>query len=110
MVIAVLMCFGAKGGVPLIEPQTYLHYIEFRASEPSRDRWVPYDDGAEQRLLEDFRRLWATNFLDDLKIEAVDVAFPNGAPGKVVVVHLEERARVKIVDYDGATRVSRFVR
>jgi outer membrane protein insertion porin family len=107
MVLAMVLCFGAQGGTPMIEPETYLYYIRFRASEPSRGHWVPYDTAAEQLLLEDFRRLWATNFLDDLKIEAVDWSFPNGAPGKLIVLHLEERRRIKLVDYDGATRVSR---
>ena len=106
MVMAVLLCFGAQGGVSLVEPQTYLHYIEFRASEPSRDRWVAFDEAAEQALRQDFRRLWATNFLDDLRIETVDLTFPNGAPGTVVVFHLEERARIKIVNYEGASKVT----
>ncbi len=107
MVLAMVLCFGAQGGTPMIEPETYLYYIRFRASEPSRGHWVPYDTAAEQLLLEDFRRLWATNFLDDLKIEAINWSFPNGAPGKLIVLHLEERRRIKLVDYDGATRVSR---
>jgi outer membrane protein insertion porin family len=107
MALAVMMCFSKQGGTSMVEPETYLYYIQFRPSEPSRDRWVPYDADAERVLLEDFRRLWATNFLDDLTIEALDYTFANGAPGKIVVFHLEERQRVKLIDYDGATRVTR---
>ena len=107
MAVAVMMCFGKQGGTSLVEPETYLYYIQFRPSEPSRDHWVPYDGEAERVLLADFRRLWATKFLDDLSIETLDYTFANGAPGKIVVFHLEERQRVKIVDYDGATRVTR---
>jgi outer membrane protein insertion porin family len=107
MTAAVMLCFDKQGGVPSIEPQTYLYYIQFRASEPSRGRWVRYDAEAERTLLADFRRLWETNFLDDLSIEALDYRFDNGVPGKLIVFHLEERRRLKIVDYDGLTHVTR---
>jgi outer membrane protein insertion porin family len=105
--VAVLLCFDKQGGISAIEPQTYLYYIHFRASEPSRGHWVTFDADAEASLIEDFRRLWDTGFLDNLSIEAVDYRFANGAPGKVVVLHMEERRRVRLIDYDGATRVTR---
>ena len=107
MTVAVLLCFSAQGGQSVVDAQTYLYYINFRASEPSRGHWVAYDAEAERLLLEDFRRLWATNFLDNLSIEAIDYPFPNGAAGKLIVFHLEERRRIKIVDYEGAQRVGR---
>ncbi len=50
-------------------------------------------------MLADFKRLWATNFLDDLSVEVTDHTFPNGTVGKMVVYHMEERERIKIVDY-----------
>ena len=50
-------------------------------------------------MLSDFKRLWATNFLDDLSIEVTDHTFANGTVGKIVIYHMEERERVKIVDY-----------
>ena len=105
--LAMVMCFGDSAEVPIVDPQTYLYYIQFRPSEPSRQAWVPYDDAAEQTLLEDFRRLWATNFLDNLSIDTLDYTFENGTPGKVIVFRLEERRRVRLVDYEGAVRVSR---
>ena len=107
MVVALVLCFDKQAGVSIVEPQTYLHYIEFRASEPSRQHWVPFDAGAERTLVADFQRLWATNFLDDLSIEALDYRFENGEPGKVIVFHLDERPRVRIVDYEGMTTVTR---
>jgi outer membrane protein insertion porin family len=107
MAVAVLLCFDKQGGVAAIDPQTYLYYIQFRASEPSRGRWIAYDAEAERTLLADFRRLWETNFLDDLSIEALDYRFDNGVPGKLVVFHLEERRRLKLVDYEGLTRLTR---
>ena len=53
-------------------------------------------------MKEDFKRLWATSFLDDLTIEVKDYAFTNGVVGKMVIYHMEERQRVKIVDYVGS--------
>lgn len=85
----------------LIEPQTYLYYMQSAnlVSRPSAGVWQPFNEETEQVLLEDFKRLWATNFLDDLRIEVRDQPWPNGVMGKHVIFHLEERPRVKIVDY-----------
>lgn len=107
LTLAMVMCFGEPNETPVIDPQTYLYYIQFRASQPSTGVWVPYDDAAESTLLGDFQRLWATNFLDNLSIETLDYTFANGTPGKVIVFRLEERRRVRLVDYQGAERVSR---
>ena len=76
-----------------------------RRSIPSENRWVPYNDETEQTIVADFKRLWATNFLDDLSIEVRDVRFENGVIGKVIVYNMEERQRVKIVDYVGSDKV-----
>jgi len=91
----------------IIEAQTYLYYIQTPLSRPSENFWVPYDDKTEQSLLDDFKRLWATNFLDNLWIETLDEPFENGVLGKHVIYHMEERPRVKIVDYTGSTKVER---
>jgi outer membrane protein insertion porin family len=90
-----------------IEAQTYLYYIQTPLSRPAENVWVPYTEQTEQSLLADFKRLWATNFLDNLWIETLDVPFPNGVMGKHVIYHMEERPRVKIVDYTGSTKVER---
>src|SRR5437763_1294621 len=39
-------CFEAQGNVSLIDPQTYLYYIELKnkVSKPSENIWVPYTD------------------------------------------------------------------
>ncbi|MGE0593471.1 MAG: outer membrane protein assembly factor BamA [Vicinamibacterales bacterium] len=92
-------CFAKQGGNPNIDPQTYLYYIQLRPSQPSQDLWVPYDERAEETMLADFRRLWATSFLDDLVIDVQDYVFSNGVVGKLVTYDMEERERVKIVDY-----------
>jgi outer membrane protein insertion porin family len=103
----IIPCFEKQGGFPVIEANTYLYYIELksRVSLPSTDRWAPYDAETERVILADFKRLWATNFLDDLAAEVVDVRFSNGVVGKVVVYSMEERQRVKIVDYVGTKKV-----
>jgi outer membrane protein insertion porin family len=79
--------------------------MKSRVSLPSSDRWVPWEESMEQVIVEDFKRLWAMNFLDDLSIEVVDYRFANGVIGKVIVYHMEERQRVKIVDYEGNKKV-----
>src|SRR5262245_60494525 len=56
-------CWEAQGNSTLVEPATYLYYINLaqKRSRPSENVWVPWDDEAEKIALEDFRRLWATN-------------------------------------------------
>ncbi len=91
----------------IIEAQTYLYYIQTPFSRPSDNVWVPFNEQTEQSLLEDFKRLWATSFLDNLWIETLDEPFENGVLGKRVIYHMEERPRVKIVDYTGSSKVER---
>ncbi len=100
-------CFLAQGNVSTVEPQTYLYYIQLRTSQPSQNIWIPYDEKAEQTMLEDFKRLWATNFLTDLSIDVADYIFSNGVVGKLVSYHMEERERVKIVNYEGSKAADR---
>ena len=87
-----------QGNVLAVDAQTYLYYIQTKPSRPSEGTWVPYD---ETVVLEDFRRLWNTNFLDDLWVEVLDLPYANGVAGKHVIFNLDERQRVKIVDYSG---------
>ena len=107
LVYALTTCFASQGGASVIDPYTYLHYIELKnhVSEPAKGRWVPYTDEVEQIVLGDFKRLWATNFLDDLSIDVRDVALGNGVTGKLVIYNMEERQRIKIVDYVGSDQV-----
>jgi outer membrane protein insertion porin family len=99
------LSFPTQGDQPVIEARTYLYYIQAQVSRPSDGVWVPYDEKTEQILLEDFKRLWATNFLDDLSIEVFDDPYPNGVIGKRIVYKMEERRRVKIVDYAGSKKL-----
>ncbi len=105
MVTAVMLCFEKQGGSPIVEANTYLYYMQAKGSRPSLNEWIPYDDSVQQIAIADFKRLIATNFLDDLQIEARDVRYANGVLGKVLVYNMEERQRVKIVDYVGTMKV-----
>src|SRR4051812_14493755 len=107
VVLFIAPCFEAQGGTSVIDYQTYLYYIQLKdnVSKPSQNIWVPYDDAVEKAILADFRRLWGTNFLDNLWIDVNDYAFPNGTVGKIIVYNMEERQRVKIVDYTGSKSV-----
>src|SRR5262245_1684274 len=63
-----LFCFEKQGGIPVVDPETCLYYVVLKnhVSVPSQKKWVPWSEAIEQIILADFRRLWATNFLDDL--------------------------------------------
>lgn len=75
-----------------LQKETLLFYISSKAGDP-------YD---EAKLRQDFRRLWDTGFLDDLRIEALD-----GPQGKIVRFHVTERKRIQIVDFRGTKEVSK---
>jgi outer membrane protein insertion porin family len=107
IVLALSLCFDRQGGASLVDPQTYLYYIQVKPSEPSRNVWHAYTDATEAMVKSDFQRLWDTKFLDDLSVEALDFPLGNGVTGRVIVFHLEERQRVKVVDYEGLTRIER---
>lgn len=94
--------FPAQGNVSLVDPTTYLYYIQTRPSRASEGVWVPYD---EQRAKDDFGRLWATGFLDDLRIDVTDEPYANGVIGKHVTYTLEEKQRIKIVEFGGSKAV-----
>ena len=61
-------CWEAQGNSTLVEPATYLYYIQLKPSRPSENVWVPYDEMVEKTAIDDFHRLWNTNFLDNLSI------------------------------------------
>ncbi len=106
VIYTIVVCFPKQGNVSLVDPQTYLYYMQSTdlVSLPSQDVWKPYNEASEQTIIGDHKRLWATNFLDDLKIEAVDYPFSNGVLGKVIVYELEERQRIKNTIYNEGTK------
>src|SRR5882724_11753146 len=102
LVRVIEIAFPAQGNVSLVEPPTYLYYIHTRPSLPSQNVWVPYDP---QTTSDDFRRLWDTGFLDNIWVDVTDEPYANGVIGKHITFNLEERQRVKIVDYAGSKAV-----
>jgi outer membrane protein insertion porin family len=105
VILFIAPCFEAQGNASVIESQTYVYYIQLKPSVPSQGQWVPYTDATEKIIQDDFHRLWNTNFLDNLFVEVTDYKFPNGVIGKIVTYNMEERQRVKIVDYTGSKKV-----
>jgi outer membrane protein insertion porin family len=107
VVLFIAPCFAAQGGTSVIEAQTYVYYIQLKTSQPSQGLWIPYDDSSEKIIHDDFNRLLATNFLDNLSIEvAPDYVFPNGTIGKVILYNMEERQRIKIgPDFVGSKKL-----
>ncbi|MGE0705142.1 MAG: outer membrane protein assembly factor [Vicinamibacterales bacterium] len=105
VVYQIIPCFEAQGNQTLVDPSTYLYYIHLEPSRPSEGVWVPWNEGSEQTIREDFTRLWGTNFLDNLSIDVSDYTFSNGVVGKLVAYRMEERQRVKIVDFVGTEQI-----
>jgi outer membrane protein insertion porin family len=102
---AIEVRFSTQGNVSVIDPQTYVYYIQTQTSRPSAGVWIPYTEATEQTLLSDYKRLWGTSFLDNLTLTVEDRPYSNGVAAKYVVFDMEERQRVKIVDYDGSKKV-----
>ena len=109
LVRTVELNFDSQGGASSVDLETYLYYMEItnHISAPSQGRWVPYTNEVEQVLVEDFRRLWDTGFLDDLSIDVVDEPYSNGVIGKHITFRFEERARVKIYTFEGSEELDR---
>ena len=102
--------FDAQGGASGVDVNTYVYYMKVAeyVSDSTQGRWTPYDETIEQILLEDFRSLWETGFLDDLSISVVDdEPYDNGVLAKRVIFQMEERERVKIVTFEGSDELDR---
>ena len=102
--------FDAQGGASGIDASTYVYYMKVTeyVSDSTQGRWTPYDETIEQILLEDFRSLWETGFLDDLSISVVDdEPYDNGVLAKRVIFQMEERERVKTVTFEGSDELDR---
>jgi outer membrane protein insertion porin family len=102
------LCFAAQGGVSTIDAETYMYYIGLRPSRPSEGVFVPWDDRLEQRALADFQTLMVTTgFLEDMTIRVTEHVFPNGVIGTIVTYDMEERTRLRIVQYEGTRQIDR---
>jgi outer membrane protein insertion porin family len=74
-----------------LQAETLLFYVSTKPGER-------YD---ALRIKDDFRRLWDTGFLDDLRVDVAD-----GSAGKIVTFTVQERRRVQVVDYRGSKVLS----
>jgi len=95
-------CFPTQENLPNVEPETYQFYskISGLVSRPRDGVWSPWNEQARNVVMSDFKALMQdTSFLDDLRIERTEYTFPNGAVGVILSYIMEERERVKIVDY-----------
>ena len=50
VVLFIAPCFEAQGNQSVVEAQSYIYYIQLKASQPSQGIWVPYDDKAERTI------------------------------------------------------------
>jgi outer membrane protein insertion porin family len=80
----------------IVPGETYDYHIKTPRTNSANKIFAPY---SESSLIADFNALFRTGFLDNLWIEVIDEPYPNGVKAKHVVFHLEERSRVKAVDY-----------
>ena len=83
-----------------IDGTTYEYYLKTKGSQATKNVWVPYD---EDVVKGDFWGLWRTGFLENLWIEVIDEPYKNGVAGKHVIFHVEERSKLKAIDYVGRT-------
>ena len=106
VVTAVMLCFEKQGGSPVIEANTYLYYMQAEGQPSVAERVGARSTTACSRSRSPTssgcgRRTSSTTS----SIEVHDVRYANGVLGKVVVYNMEERQRVKIVDYVGPKKV-----
>ncbi len=80
----------------IVDGATYGYHIRTPISDPAQDRWEVFNEAS---IVADFWNLWRTGFLENLEVRVIDEPYANGVPGKHVVFHIEERARVKVVDF-----------
>jgi outer membrane protein insertion porin family len=78
-------------GNSVVDSETYLFHLSQKPGDP-------YD---RKQAVEDFHRLWATGFLDDLTLEVTD-----GERGKIVTYVVDERPRVQALDFVGSKELS----
>jgi outer membrane protein assembly factor BamA len=88
-------------GTQSVDSETYNYYIKpLEPSLRSQNKWVTYN---EEQAIAAFSRLMRTSFLDDCWVEVIDEPYENGVMGKHVIFHLEERRRLKGIEFSGST-------
>lgn len=80
-------------GSQYLPRETILYYVATK----------PGSAYSEEALKEDFQRLWAAGFLEDLSVEESDT--PSG--NKAILFRVRERKRIQIVDFRGSKALSK---
>jgi hypothetical protein len=90
VVLMAAPCLIQDDGTPVMPP-AYRRHIELQASRPLDGVWVPYDADTMNTMQADYKRLWDTGLLGDLRFSVTDYSFPNGVIGKLIIYTLKER-------------------
>ena len=99
-------CFEAQGNVSVIEPQTYLYYIQLKPSRPSRGRLGAVRRGdREDRSATTSTGCGTPTSSTTSGSKSPTTRSRTASIGKLVTYNMEERQRVKIVDYIGSKKV-----
>ena len=103
----IVPCFSAQGGTSLVDLSrpTLLHAVGAEAEHAVGGHLDAVRCQHRATIRDDFKRLLGTNFLDNLSVDTTDYTFANGTIGKIVTYDMEERQRVKIVDYVGSKKI-----
>ncbi|HZI66711.1 MAG TPA: outer membrane protein assembly factor BamA [Thermoanaerobaculia bacterium] len=78
-------------GYQTVSPETISHYLGVKAGDP-------YDP---EKIRENFPKLWEVGLLENLSIEA-----ERDAAGVTLVVSIEERPTISVIDFTGNKKVS----
>ena len=81
----------------IVEQATYDFYIKTPRTDSSQDRCGRPTTRTPSRPTSGTSG--GPSFLDNLWIEVIDEPYENGVMGKHVIFHIEERPRLKVVDY-----------
>ena len=102
-------CFQAQGNVSTVDPQTYLYYIQLRPSSASRRRTSGFrtTNRPSRPARADFSACGRPTSCPTFRSRSSDYTFSNGVVGKLVAYNMEERERVKIVNYEGTKQIDR---
>ena len=97
-------CFEKQGGYPVVESNTYLYYIQTPV-RPAAAGGSPTTKPPSRSSARTSSGCGRPTSSTTSSIRVEDYVFANGVVGKMIVYDMEERQRVKIVDYEGLKKV-----
>ena len=94
------LCFDRQGNSSTVDNDTYLYWIKLPISQPSQGKFVPYDDsGRAADARRTSRRSGTPSSSRTCRSRSPTTRSRTAWSAKMVVYRMEERERVKIVDY-----------